>query len=82
MHRPKKLDKVLKIQTPYFKSECSSASNVRDITLVYKDKIIETPVAIRNRYFENMLLYNVYSNAYENGKGGQWIKAPNTFLTE
>ncbi len=82
VHRPKKLDKVLKIQTPYFKSECSSASNVRDITLVYKDKIIETPVAIRNRYFENMLLYNVYSNAYENGKGGQWIKAPNTFLTE
>ena len=82
VYRPHKLNKLIKFQTPYFKSECSSASNVRDITLVYNDKLIETPTVVRNRYFENMLLYDIFNCVYDNGNGGQWIKAPNTFLIE
>lgn len=81
VHRPNKLKKITVFQTPTFKSEVSSASNVRDITLIYKDYIIETPTYVRNRYFENMALYNVFNNAYNNGKGGKWIKSPNTQLT-
>ena len=60
----------------------TSANNVRDITLVYNDKLIETPTYVRNRYFENMSLYKIFNRAFDNGKGGQWIKAPNTRLTE
>ena len=81
VRRPERLNRLVKFQTPFFKSECSSASNVRDITLVYGNKIIEMPMTVRNRYFENMLLYNVFNEAYDNGNGGMWIKAPNTYLS-
>lgn len=82
VYRPKKLDKFVSIKTPFFTSDCNAASNVRDITFVYNNKIIETPVIIRNRYFENTLLYDVFNKIYDNGKNTQWIKSPNTFLTE
>jgi len=82
VHRPDVLDKIIPFTTPSFRSELSSASNVRDITWVYRNKLIETPTFVRNRYYENTLLYNVYNRAYNNGKGGQWIKAPHTKLTE
>ena len=70
VHRPDVLSKVCRVQTPTFKTEVSSASNVRDITLVYNDKLIETPTFVRNRYFENMALYKVFSDAFDNGDGG------------
>jgi glycine amidinotransferase len=37
---------------------------------------------VRNRYYENTLLYDVYNKAWDRGNGGQWIKAPHTELTE
>ncbi len=82
VHRPKILDKIINFSTPHFKSELSSASNVRDVSLIYKDKIIETPTYVRNRYFENTLLYDVYNKIWKNGKNGQWIRCPHTELTE
>ena len=82
VHRPKKVDKVVRFQTPTFKSETSSASNVRDITLVYGNAIVETPTYIRNRYFENRALYEIFSGCWDMGRGGRWIKAPLTDLTE
>ena len=82
VYRPKVIDKVIKIQTPVFKSEVSSASNVRDISWIYCNKIIETPTYVRNRYFENMALYSIFNECFDNGNGGQWIKAPNTQLSE
>lgn len=82
VHRPEVLDKIVPFTTPSFKSELSSASNVRDLTLVYGNKLIETPTFVRNRYYENTLLHDVYSRAWDRGKGGQWIKAPHTELTE
>lgn len=80
VHRPDKIDKIQLFKTPHFKSEVSSASNVRDMTLVYQDKIVETPTYVRNRYFENLALYDVFENAYRNG--GQWIRCPHTKLSE
>lgn len=82
VHRPNVLDKIIPFTTPSFKSEMSSASNVRDLTLVYGNKLIETPTFVRNRYYENSLMYDVYNDLWNNGKGGQWIKAPLTELTE
>ena len=82
VHRPDVLDKITPFTTPSFRSEMSSASNVRDLTLVYGNKLIETPTFVRNRYYENTLLHNVYSRAWDRGRGGQWIKAPHTELTE
>ena len=82
VHRPDVLDKIVPFTTPSFRSELSSASNVRDLTLVYNNKLIETPTFVRNRYYENTLLHDVYSRAWDRGSGGQWIKAPHTELTE
>jgi glycine amidinotransferase len=79
VHRPDPIKKIIKFETPTFGSTLSSASNVRDVSLVYKDKIIETPVFVRNRYFENISLYNVFNKMYQ---GGQWIRSPHTKLTE
>lgn len=79
VHRPEPLTKIIPFTTPSFKSELSSASNVRDLTLVYNDKLIETPTFVRNRYYENTLLYDVY-NKVSGGKN--WFKAPLTELTE
>lgn len=82
VYRPDEVNSVVKFKTPTFESECTSASNVRDITLVYKDCIVETPTFVRNRYFENMALYNIYNNAFDGGRGGRWIRCPQTRLTE
>lgn len=82
VYRPDEVTKVKQLRTPTFDTENSSASNVRDLTLVYKNKIIETPTFIRNRYFENLQLYDIFNNAFDNGNGGQWIHAPLTKLTE
>jgi glycine amidinotransferase len=82
VHRPDPLNKIVPFTTPSFKSELSSASNVRDVTWVYCNKIIETPTYVRNRYFENTLLYNVYNKVWDKGKGGQWIRCPQTDLSE
>ena len=80
--RPNKVTQVKKVLTPYYSTEHSSPNNVRDITLVYNDTIVETPVCIRNRVFENLELHSVFKKMFDNGKGGKWIKAPNTHLVE
>lgn len=80
VYRPEKIEKIQLFKTPYFKSEVSSASNVRDMTLVYKNKIIETPTYVHNRYFENLAMYQIFQQAYQGG--GQWIRCPHTKLTE
>lgn len=80
VYRPDVVDKVQIFKTPYFQSELSSASNVRDMTLVYKDKIIETPSYVRNRYFENINMYDIFAKATRDG--GQWIRCPHTKMTD
>ena len=79
VYRPDEVTKVKQLKTPTFETENSSASNVRDLTLVYEHKIIETPTFIRNRYFENMQMYNIFSHKFDEGEC-QWIKAPQTKL--
>jgi|TARA_B100001964_G_C14224090_1_gene596767 glycine amidinotransferase len=82
VHRPDKLKKIIPFKTPHFKSELSSASNVRDLSLIYNICIIETPTFCQNRYFENVSLYRIYNNGFNGGKGGLWIRPPHTKLTK
>jgi len=83
--QPEKL-RPKKFSTPYFESELSAASNVRDLTFIFQNKIIETPVFVRNRYFENMQLKDyLMKNFMENIKLNipvQWIKSPSNKLIE
>lgn len=80
--RPDRVTEVIPIKTPHFSTELSSASNVRDLSLVYRDYLIETPVYVRNRYFENSLLYRVFQDEIRKSGQGKWLRAPHTELTE
>ena len=79
--RPERVTSMKKIQTTTFSSEASSASNVRDLTWIYRNTIVETPPFIRNRYFENVNLYTIYENLVSFDSGERWVKAPLTKLT-
>jgi glycine amidinotransferase len=78
--RPNVVDKSVLINTPNFKSVLSSASNVRDLTLTYKNKIIETPPLVRGRYFENNNLINIFKEHFMSGS--EWVRAPNVLLSD
>lgn len=82
VHRPNRINTVHKLKTMTFETEASSANNVRDLTLIYNDTIVETPVCIRNRIFENLTMYKIFEQAFDHGKGGKWVKAPATHLIE
>ena len=76
--RPDEMNNVVIAKTPDFSMIQSSASNVRDITLVYGDTIIETPILVQNRLFENTLMYDIFKE--KQLEGYNWIKAPYTKL--
>lgn len=80
VERPDRATAVKRIQTPFFQTEASSANNVRDLTLVYNDTIVETPICLRSRIFENLNMHRIFKEAFDNGDGGRWVKAPNTHL--
>ena len=80
--RPDRVVGLKKIKTPTYETEASSANNVRDLTLIYNNTIVETPICLRNRVFENLNLHSIFKKAFDNGNGGRWIKAPTTHLVE
>ena len=79
--RPKTIKKMHSIVTPTFKSEASSASNVRDLTLILNKTIVETPMFIRNRFFENTQMLDIFKKLFYNTPNSRLIKAPNNILT-
>lgn len=78
--RPDQVTQSISVKTPEFKSLVSSASNVRDLTLTYKDMIIETPPLIRGRYFENRNMHKIFKKHFFDGS--KWIKSPDVLLTD
>ena len=83
VYRPEPITSVVQVKTPTFKTELSSASNVRDLTFVYQNKLIETPTFVRNRYFENQNMLEIFYDVWYGGLGGgQWIGHPHQKLTE
>ena len=78
--RPDFIKKIIPFKTPSFKSELSSASNVRDTNIIIGDAIVETPTYVQNRYFENLSLYDAFAQEYK--QGGRWMRAPHTNIIE
>lgn len=78
VYRPNKVQ-IKNFKTPFFSSFLSASSNVRDTALVYKDYIIETPMSIKSRFFENDNLYDIFKEFMLN-KNIKWIKGPNPRL--
>lgn len=77
VHRPDDVKKLELIRTPDYTSAMSSASNVRDIIFTYGDIIMETPLLVHNRLFENTTMTHIFKE-----HPSTWIKAPYSKLTE
>jgi glycine amidinotransferase len=80
VRRPLTLESPQMFRTPDWGSVVSSASNVRDIVLTYGNSIVETPLLVRNRVYENQALQHIFYNKFN--EGANWVKAPTTSLAE
>lgn len=66
--------------TPNFESNLHPSDNPRDLVLIVGNKIIETPVMVRSRYFETDLLKPIFIEYFKNG--AHWVSAPRPTLVE
>ena len=58
--RPKIPETVHRVKTPNWESTIHPALNVRDLTMIVGNEIIETPVSCRWRYHENDYLKHLF----------------------
>lgn len=80
VRRPKVPKKISKVKTPLWESSDHVCLNVRDLTLVIGDLIIETPSTCRWRYFENHYIQHLFFEYFQ--KGAKWIKAPTPLMLD
>lgn len=78
--RPKVPVSLKATKTLCWSSTNYPALNVRDLTMVIGDKIIETPVAARWRQFENDYLKHLFLEYFKHG--ASWICAPRPLVTD
>ena len=78
VHRPEKCEKIHQIKTPTFSSIVRSSSNVRDLTFVYDNNIIETAPSLKGRFFENFYLRKIFQKKFNDGYN--WLSCPNNYL--
>ena len=78
VYRPEKCEKIHQIKTPTFSSIVRSSSNVRDLTFVYGNNIIETAPSLKGRFFENFYLRKIFQKKFNDGYN--WFKCPDNYL--
>lgn len=74
VHRPKAIEEVKHIKTPYWESVTKACDNPRDRVLIIGDRIIETPCCVRTRYYENDQLKPILYDYFH--RGARWINSP------
>lgn len=52
----------------------------RDSVLIHGSSIIETPMPLRSRYFENQIYHDIFMKAFKSG--AKWISAPKPLLAD
>lgn len=80
VRRPKRLDKVQRITTPVFESYTTACDSPRDMYFLIGNEIIETPPTNRKRYFEHLLLRDIFMDYFRNG--AKWTVAPRPSLDD
>jgi glycine amidinotransferase len=78
--RPRRLEEVSTIRTPYWESTALACLNVRDQAIIAGDEIIETAPMLRARYFENDLLKPVFYDYFN--AGSKWTLMPRPMMTD
>jgi glycine amidinotransferase/scyllo-inosamine-4-phosphate amidinotransferase 1 len=72
--RPEVFDYAATHSTPHWASDAYYGYCPRDSTLIVGNTIIETPMPLRARYFENLAYKNIFKNYFQSGS--RWISAP------
>jgi len=80
VRRPMTPKKVKQVKTPYWNSTNHCALNVRDQAMVLGDCIVETPPAVRYRYFENDLMKHLFLEYFK--EGARWVCAPRPMILD
>ena len=80
VYRPIKYDKPLEITNGLWKSYILPPLNVRDLTTIIDDTILETAPMIRARYCENDMLKYLFNSHYRDG--GNWLVMPRSTLAD
>jgi glycine amidinotransferase len=82
VYRPKQLNEVYHIKTPYWETTAVPALNVRDQFIVMGNEVIETSPMIRSRYFENDLVKSILQNQFQNDLNCKWTVMPKPIMTD
>lgn len=80
VRRPKVPTKIHKVKTPDWESTIYPALNVRDLTMIIGNRIIETPPSLRFRYFENDYMKHLFLEYFKSG--AEWIVAPRPLMVD
>jgi len=80
VHRPNDIKKVVRVKTPHWSTEIIPALNVRDQTVILGDTILETSPCVRNRYFENDLMKDIFYEGFLDG--ANWMVMPRPIMTD
>lgn len=80
VRRPKEPKKIEKVSTPEWKSTIYPALNVRDLTMVIGDTIIETPPSLRFRYYETNYMKHLFLEYFKSG--ARWVVAPRPLMLD
>lgn len=81
VHRPTEpAPDLTRVVTPAWDAAVVPPLNVRDISLVMGDEIIETPPTLRDRYFENQFLKPVFQEYFR--RGARWTVMPRPLMTD
>ena len=80
VRRPKIPKLVNRVKTPNWESTIHPSLNVRDLTMIVGDTIIESPPICRWRYFETDYLKHIFLEYFK--QGAKWVQAPKPLLLD
>ncbi|RWP56061.1 hypothetical protein [Mesorhizobium sp.] len=81
VHRPLELDpSTTEVETLSWRASVIPALNVRDMSLVLGDEMVETAPMLRSRYFETKLLTPIFADYFR--KGARWSAMPRPIMTD
>ena len=80
VYRPDVPDKIVDTKTPYWKSSNHNALNVRDLSMIVGDTIIESSPLCRYRFFETDLLKPIFYEKFK--QGAHWISSPRPMMKD
>jgi glycine amidinotransferase len=75
VHRAGSLDSTIPVHTPMWRAEQETCINIRDLTLIHGDVVIDAPSPTRGRYCESFAVRDLFDE-YRSRSGHAWFVAP------